>query len=270
MKNPMTKVTTRYTSQRFYAELLGLALNQVDEDIKLKQVLRGWVVDALFGLGIIKVGMSASGEMIQFGDKKIDPGQLYAELVDLDDFVFDPACTSLDKSTFLGSRIRTPRQLLLDTDGYDHDLVLKLPRSKMGVTTRVENMTKQNIAMMEMYTLQDFVDVVELHVPDANTLVTISDPDQIILPNYLRLTDYNGPDSGPYKFLSFTPPVPNNPLPVAPVSMWYDLHKMANRMFQKTMNQADRQKDVMVYNPADADGAEDIVEIGRASCRERV
>jgi len=260
MQNPINKVSTRYTSQAFYAELLSLALNQVNQDIKLKQVLRGWVVGALFGLGIIKVGLAASGEMIQFGDKKIDPGQLYAELVDLDDFVFDPACTSLDKSSFLGSRIRTPRQLLLDTDGYDHDLVLKLPTSRMGTSSSVENMTKKNTAVMEMYTLQDFVDVVELHVPGADALVTISDPDQIILPNYLRLTDYNGPNEGPYNFLSFTPPVPNNPLPVAPVSIWYDLHKMANRMFQKTMNQADRQKDVLLYSPAEADGADDIVE----------
>ena len=260
MQNPVTKVITRFTSQRFYAELLGLALNQVDQDIKLKQVLRGWVVGALFGLGIIKVGLAASGEMIQFGDKKIDPGQLYAELVDLDDFVFDPVCTALDKSSFLGSRIRTPRQLLLDTDGYDHDLVMKLPRSRMGTSSTVENMTKKNTAVSEMYSLQDFVDVVELHVPDADALVTISDPSQIILPNYLRLTDYNGPKEGPYEFLSFTPPVPNNPLPVAPVSIWYDLHKMANRVFQKTMDQSDRQKDLLIYNPANADGAEDIIE----------
>ena len=260
MQNPINRIVTRFTSQRFYAELLSLALNQVDQDIKLKQVLRGWVVGALFGLGIIKVGLAASGEMIQFGDKKIDPGQLYAELVDLDDFVFDPVCTALDKSSFLGSRIRTPRQLLLDTDGYDHDLILKLPRSRMGTSSNVENMTKKNIAVMEMYTLQDFVDVVELHVPDANALVTISDPDQIILPNYLRLTGYNGPKEGPYEFLSFTPPVPNNPLPVAPVSIWYDLHKMANRVFQKTMNQSDRQKDLLLYNPANSDGAEDIIE----------
>ena len=260
MQNPINKVITRYTDHRFYAELLSLALNQVDEDIKLKQVLRGWVVAALFGLGIIKVGIAASGEMIQFGDKQIDPGQLYAELVDLDDFVFDPACTSLDKSTFLGSRIRTPRQLLLDTDGYNHDLVLKLPRSKMSTNTQVENLTKRNTAAMEMYALQDYVDVVELHIPDADALVTISDPDQIILPDYLRATDYNGPKEGPYNFLSFTPPVPNNPLPIAPVSIWYDLHKMANRMFQKTMNQGDRQKDVMLYNPANADEAEDIIE----------
>ncbi len=260
MKNPVNRIITPYTDHRPYAELLSLGLDQVDENIKLKQVLRGWVVGALFGLGIIKIGMAASGEMLQFGDKKIDPGQLYAELVDLDDFVFDPACTSLDKSTFLGSRIRVPRQLLLDTDGYNHDLVKKLPRSKITTNEKIEDISKRNTAVTEMQTLQDSVDVVELFVPEANALVTISDPAQIVFPEYIRVADYNGPKEGPYHFLSFTPPVPNNPLPIAPVSLWYDLHKMANRMFQKTMDQADRQKDVMVYNPLNADEAEDIVE----------
>ncbi len=260
MKNPINEVITRYTSQEPYAELLSLALDQVEQDLKLKQVLRGWVVGALFGLGIIKVGIAASGEMIQFGDKKIDPGQVYAELVDLDDFVMDPVCTSLSKSTFLGSRIRVPRQLLLDTDGYDHDLVKQLPLSKITTNEKIEDLSKRNTAVMEMYTLQDFVDVVELFVPEANALVTIPDPKQITFDNYLRLTDFNGPKEGPYKFLSFTPPVPNNPLPIAPVSLWYDLHKMANRMFQKTMDQADRQKDLLLYNPANPDDAQDILD----------
>ena len=260
MRNPVNRVTTRYTSQKPYAELLSLALNQINEDLKLKQVLRGWVVGALFGLGIVKIGVAASGEMLQFGDKKIDPGQLYVELVDLDDFVIDPICTDINKSAFLGSRIRTPRQILLDTDGYDHDLVMRLPRSRMLTNRRVEDMTKQSAAAMEMYSLQDYVDVVELHVPEANALVTIPDPEQITFEGYLRLADYNGPKTGPFKFLSFTPPVPNNPLPIAPASLWYDLHKMANRMFQKTMNQADRQKDVLLYSPLNADEAEDIID----------
>ena len=260
MKNPVNRIVTPYTSHKPYAELLSLALDQIGQDLKLKQVLRSWVVDALFGLGILKVGMAASGEMIQFGDKKIDPGQIYVETVDLDDFVFDPVCTSLSKSTFLGSRIRTPRQLLLDTDGYDHDLVMKLPKSKIISGNKVEDISKRNTAVMEMYTLQDYVDVVELFVPEANALVTIPDPMQITFPKYLRLSDFNGPSEGPYHFLSFTPPVPNNPLPIAPVSIWYDLHKMANRIFQKTMDQSDRQKDVLLYNPTNADEAQDVVE----------
>ncbi|GAG53622.1 unnamed protein product, partial [marine sediment metagenome] len=246
--------------QKPYGELLGLAIDKTERDIKLKQTLRAWIVEAIFAWGIVKTGIAASGETLEFGDTRVDPGRIYTSLVNLDDFVFDPVCTEIEKSTFLGDRIRVPRQLLLDTDGYDHDLVKQLPMSRYNISGRVENLTKDNAGQMEMYTLQDFVDVVELWVPEANAIVTIPDPTQIKFDRYIRLKDYYGPKEGPYTFLSFTPPVPNNPLPVASVSLWYDLHRMANRVFKKTMNQADRQKDIVLYNPAQADEAQDIKE----------
>lgn len=261
MQNPVNKLETKIIAQQTYGELLGLAIDQVERDIDLKEVLRGWIVSALFGWGIIKVGLAASGEMLQFGDTKIDPGQVYAELVDLDDFVIDPVCTKLRKATFMGSRIRVPRQLLLDTNGYNHDLVIQLPHARYTSDgKRVEDISKHNISTMEMYTLQDFVEVVELWVPEADALVTIPDPMQTTFSEYLRLTDYNGPKEGPYVDLSFTPPVENNPYPVAPVSLWYDLHRIANRMFKKIMNQADRQKDIVFYTPAQSDEAQDVLD----------
>lgn len=258
MKNPVNELITTYTPQKAYGELLGLAINQTEQDIKLKESLRAWIVSALFGWGIVKVGIAASGEMLTVGDTRIDPGQVYAKLVDLDDFVIDPVCTDINEATFKGSRIRIPRQVLLDTKGYNHDLVRRLPLSKYNTDGRVEELSKQNVSSMEAYTLQDYVDVIELWVPEANALVTISDPTQITFDDYLRVTDYYGPDTGPYVDLSFTPPVPNNPYPIAPVSLWYDIHRMANRMFKKIMDQADRQKDVLLYNPAQADEAEDV------------
>lgn len=259
MKNPINKLETKIVAQKMYGELLGLAINQVEQDIDLKEILRAWIVSALFGWGIVKVGLAASGEMLQFGDTKVDPGQVYVELVDLDDFVIDPICTSLRKATFMGSRIQLPRQIMLDTDGYDHDLVNNLPHARYTTDgNRVEDISKQGISTMEMNTLQDLVDVVELWVPEADALVTIPDPMQSTTDKYLRLADYNGPKEGPYVDLSFTPPVQNNPYPVAPVSIWYDIHRMANRIFKKVMDQADRQKDMLLYNPAQADEAEDI------------
>ena len=260
MRTGVNVVTTRYTPQRDYGELLGLALDSLNEEIKLKKVFRGWVVAAIFGLGVVKSGLSASGESLQFGDINIDPGQVYAALVDLDNFVIDPICTSLDKSTFFGDRIRVPRQILLDTDGYNHDLVAKLPQSKMNVKNRIEDISKRGTAVMEMYSLQDLVDVVELWIPEADTIVTIPDPYQIIFDEYVGMRDYYGPKEGPYTFLSFTPEVPNNPLPVSSVSLWYDIHRMANRIFKKIMDQSDRQKDILLYSPAEADAAQDVVE----------
>jgi hypothetical protein len=259
-QNPITDVSTEYMVYKGYADMLGLATDKTVVDIKLKDSLRAWVVSAIFSFGIMKVSLAASDNMIVDGDHNIDPGQVYAEVVDLDDFVFDPVCTDLRKSTFFGNRVRVPRQTLLDDPSYDKKLVMKLPVSKVSSSDRAESMTKRNTAVSETYTLQDYVDVVELWIPEANALVTISDPQQIILDGYLRTVDYHGPSEGPYVFLNYSPPVPGNPLPVAPVSLWYDLHMIANRTFKRMMDQADRQKDILAYSPAFADEAQDILD----------
>jgi hypothetical protein len=260
MQNPITDVSSDYLVYKEYAEMLGLAVDKTVTDLKLKETLRAWIVSAIFAFGVMKVSLASSENMIVDGDVNIDPGQVYAEIVDLDDFVFDATCTDIRKSTFLGSRVRVPRQQLLDDPSYNKEMVMKLPTSKYGGSARAEDMSKQSTAVSESYALQDYVDVVELWVPEANALVTISDPQQIILDEYLRSVDYHGPAEGPYVFLSFSPPVPGNPLPVAPVSLWYDLHMIANRTFKRMMDQADRQKDILAYSPAFADEAQDILD----------
>lgn len=258
--NPINEVTSRFIVHKPYTDMLGLALDQLDKDLRLKEVLRGWIASAFFAFGIIKVSLASAESMIQYGDQLIDPGQIYAELVDLDDFVMDPICNSMQKASFLGSRTRVPRQILLDTEGYDHDAVMKLPVSKFNETGRVDNFTKRGTAASEVYTLQDYVDVVETWVPEAQAMVTTSDPRQIILPKYLRTEDYYGPAEGPFVFLSFTPPVQGNPLPIALVSQVYDLHKIANNTFKRMMDQAGREKDVLTYAPANADEAQDLLD----------
>lgn len=259
MKNPITKVVTDDVEQENYAYLLGLALDSIDKKIKLKTILRGGIVAALFAMGIFKTGIAASGQVITWGDLQVDPGQVYSDLVDLDDFVIDPSCRAFDKAAFLGDRNRVPRQLLLDDNNCDHDLVMRLPRSTHpDAKNKIEKLTQSNLSNVEMFELQDFVDVVELFVPEANASLLIPDPDVIIFDDYIRGVDFYGPSEGPYTTLSLTPPVPGNPYPVAPVGIWHDLHVMANKSMVKSMEQADRQRDIGMYDPAGADEAEDI------------
>ncbi|MBE3139506.1 MAG: hypothetical protein IMZ53_02880 [Thermoplasmata archaeon] len=174
----------------------------------------------------------------------------------------DPTCTDWFESTFFGHRTPVPRAMLLDTDGYDHDLVMRLPVSSTLQSSggRLADLTQRQSGKSEMMSLQDMVDVVELWVPEADALVTIPDPYQITFEKFIRITDYVGPKEGPYVGLSFSPPVLDNPLPVAPASVWYDLHRIANTIFKKTINQALSQKDVVAYNPAQADEADDLRE----------
>ena len=257
MKSGINKVSTEIVEYRQYAYLLGLALDKLDKNIKLKDTLRAGIVDAFFMMAIFKTGIAGGGKMLNFGDIFIDEGQVYTDLVDFDDFTADPSCKDYRKAAFLGDRNRVPRQILLDDDEFDHDLVMKMPKST-NVKDRIEHITRRGMSDDEMYELQDFVDVVETFVPGANALITIPDPAQIIFPEYLAARDYYGPKEGPYTILALTQPVPGNPFPVAPVGVHFDLHRMANKMMVKNMNQADREKSIAVIDPAGADEAEDI------------
>ena len=259
MKNPITRVTTQIVEYDEYAWLLGLALDDINKKTDFKNVLRAGIVSAIFAMGIFKTGIANSGQVITWGDMDIDPGQVYTDLVDLDDLTIDPSCKSLDKAAFIGDRNRVPRQILLDDPDCNHDLVMRLPRSiHPDAKNRVEKLTQAGLSQVEISELQDFVDVVEVFVPDAEAMLLIPDPDVITFDDYIKGESFYGPKEGPYTFLSLTPPVPNNPQPVSPASIWYDLHMMANRMMIKCMEQADRQKDILVADSSASDDAEDI------------
>lgn len=259
MKYGVNKVSTEITEYRQYAYLLGLALDKLDKTTKLKNTLRAGIVDAFFMMGIFKTGLADGGKMLNFGDILIDEGQVYTDLVDFDDFTADPSCKDYRKAAFLGDKNRVPRQILLDDDEFDHDLVLKIPKSTHpNAKEKIESLTRRNMSDSEMYELQDFVDVVESFVPGAGALITIPDPSQKIFSEYLAARDYYGPKAGPYTMLALTQPVPGNPFPVAPVGVHYDLHRMANKMMVKSMETADREKSIGIYDPAGADEAEDI------------
>jgi len=262
MKNPITLVDTDTVQHKQYAELLGQGLDVIVKRLKLKDELRAVALDAFFGLGIMQHGLCGSNNIIMLDDAEFDPGEIYASRVDLDDFCIDPICTSLKNAAFTGAKFIVPRRLLLDYDMYDHDMVTALPSVTEALRDgkEVKNLSQRNLGPTGMYELQDYVEIVQLWVPDANVLVTVPNPYKITFDDYIAVQDYYGREEGPFSYLALTPPVGNNPFPVAPVSLWYDLHRMANNMMEKIMNQADRQKDVLTYNPASADDAEQIAD----------
>lgn len=265
MKSPINDITTDVLSHKDYAELLGFSLDNLQEQIKLKKILRAWIVNAIFAIGILETGLASSDNIYSFGDVDIDPGQIFTQNIDLDDFVIDPNCTALDEALFLGHIIRTPRAKLYEIEDLDHDLIKRLPKALTETAKKdekVEDISKRNINNYEMQGIEDYVEVVKLWVPEANSIVYIPDPRVTTFDDFIGIKDFYGPKDGPYSFLSFTPPVPNNPLPVAPVGIWYDLHNMANRVFKKLMDQVDAQKDVILYRPELADVVQDLIDAG--------
>ena len=261
---PKTVVTAKFLAYRGYAELLGLGLDYLAKEIDLRTELRRWIVDSLFCLGVMKTGIATSGDLAIFNDDtRIDPGRPYATVIDFDDFILDPSCRRIEEATFVGHNVRVPRQLLLDSGLYRNDLIEKLPAVGSDPTERqtAEQLSQHELSQSQTADLQDYVKVRELWVPGAQAVVTLP-AGPVVFDEPLRLEDYNGPDEGMYTYLSLTPPLPNNPMPIAPVGIWYDLHVASNRMAKKIMEQAERQKDILGYRPSAADDAQEIIDAG--------
>jgi hypothetical protein len=264
---PKHTVLTPYLQARDYANLLGLALDQHDIKINIRDTYRAVIVDALFTLGIIKTGLARSKDVYALDeDTKIDAGTIYSEKVDFDNFVADPDSREhmFADARFLGDRIILPRRVLLDSGLYKNDLVERLPRAgdDEDRNRRSQSISMRNIQIDQNHDLEDDVAIRELWFPTANAVVTVPGDDDVLFDDYMRVDDYYGVKEGPYTFLALTPPVPGNPLPVPSVGIWYDLHVLTNRMAKKVIEQAERQKSIVTYKRASADDAEQMKNAG--------
>ena len=249
---------------RGYGELLGMALDVQGRDSDIDDTIRRWIIDSLFCIGITKTGLCESSSVIMFDETdEIDPGEIYTEIVSLDDFTAAP-CRRFAEAPWIGNRVRLPRYQLLDSNLYDSDAVAKLPKADASQDDGSERLSRRNIRRDEEIEFGDMVDVVEVWVRAANAIVTVpyggARGAGVRLDDYLRVADFYGPKEGGYTFLALTPPVPDNPWPVAPVGIWNDLHVLSNRMASKIIDQADRQRDILGYRAANADDAQEIVD----------
>jgi len=253
-KNGMTKVVTKILQQRDYAEKMGLALGDLHEQLKLHRILRASIVDmALGGLATFKTSLDYTGKLVE--DINVDPMQIYTQLISLDDMTCDPLCRDFSKADFIGHRIHIERARLMKMDGWDKDLIRRLPRAGTKHDERAEALTQGDPQSMEFNAWQDYVNIAEVWVPEAESVCYIPDPEEAVMKDFLNVSEYYGPEDGHYTFGSITQPVPDNPFPVAPVGVWRDLADMTNRLFKKAMDQSDRQKNVGLYSPANYDAA---------------
>ena len=262
VQDGLSEVLTPVMAQREYAEKLGLALDELHRKTKQNRLLRECAVDACIGgLVVAKTSIAASGQLLTVADDiRVDPGQIYTERVSLDDFIVDANCTSFDKALFIGHRIRIERAKLMEAAGFNQDLVKRLPRAGTirASEGRVKDISQDDSSVSDTTDAQDYVNIIELWVPEAEAICYLPDPDEAVSPDYLKIEEYYGAPSGPYSFGALTQPVPDNPFPIAPVGVWRDLSDMANRLFKKAMMQADRQKNITLYRPTCADVAEAI------------
>jgi hypothetical protein len=247
--NPRAMIRTPFPRLRPAADVFALAWNHLAGRIDLGRSLRTVVNDALFGAGVMKTGLAAGGPVAAepLGAKSgaaaaRDAGQIYADPVDLDDYVIDPFARRREEAAFEGDRYRVARSWLLESGLYDRSAVEGLPPAGEGKSLQPAS------------PLRDDVELLDIWLPGEGVVVTLPAGEPACA-RFLREAPWEGPARGPYELLGFHWAA-GSPMPIPPVALWYDLHVMINKLARRQARSADRRKDLVLFDDRAGDEAQ--------------
>ena len=234
---PNCMVSTKVKSLRPASLELESAVNQIPKEIDLVDTVRETVIEAMFSMGVVKVGLKESGEEIDGHDF----GATFVDTVDFGDYFVDMHAKKYSAIQFEGNDYWMPTDEMKSSNMFDTtDIMVDEPTT---LDTQ-GNQTAQSISVDndegEQY--EGMTHLRDVWLPKTRTLLTYSVNDGI----QRRLIYWDGPGKGPYLRLGFSD-VPGNLLPLPPVALWMDLHLLGNSLFRKLAKQADSYKNVVAF-----------------------
>ena len=231
---PRAMISTSVPSLVPYAKDMELAINQIPDEIFLGRTLRRAVIEAIFSLGIIKVGICQSSHIIQGHTY----GEMFADAVTLDNYFLDMSAKRMEAIQYEGDDYWLPLDVARDMIG-DSSL-----EADDHTTTgddggeRAEGVSVDE--SVEMYGPR--IHARDVWLPDVGQLVTYG----VKSKEEFGVVDWDGPTEGPYRKLGFSD-VPGNLLPLAPVQLMLDMHELANLLYRKLGTQAAAKKTVAAF-----------------------
>lgn len=264
-KNPRVMVTSRNPKIAPQVSAMQDWCNQRVEEMHLDEELRRYVEDALYCIGIMKVGIATPADAV-VGGYTAPAGVPFAESIDLDDFVFDISARKFKEASFMGHRFRIPVSEA-ENLGYDTKAVKKMPltggnrSTNQGGDERIESLGRDyQITDDDEY--DPMVELWEIYLPRLRKVVVLAADDSGVPPSDLEplsVRDWFGPACGPYHILGFLW-VPGNAMPKGTITDLVDLADIVNRLYRKLGNQAERQKEVLPVRGGAVDDAKKLVQ----------
>ncbi len=257
---PGASVTTKSPALKATEVELEMTIDDVTREMRLGEKLEDFAMDALFSLGIMKVGIQTMDMDVEIDDlTRAAPTKIYTEVIDLDDWVHDTQARRFDQITFAGHRIRMRFEAVMDSKTFSQDLKDRLsPTTLNWYDSQGENRSETLSRGTEQGQgdRERFIEFWELWLPQEEIIVTFPTvgPEEAV-----HLVEYEGPIHGPYTTLSFNP-VPNNIMPLSPLANLRDLHDLGNILFRKVSRQAERLKRMVGYRGGAVEDAERMAE----------
>lgn len=246
-RNPRVMMSTKVDALKPTAVNLEYAVNEIPREIGLQHTFRKFIVEALFSLGICKVGIHTTGEHLGH-----PYGSHFVDLVTMDDYFLDMSAKTIEEIQYEGNDYWMNYETLQEAEWVDKKARTKLKPDEPTATGTQGEQRAEGVAdggTPEVF--KDRCHLRDIWLPEERIMVTMSAVDELVL----AVKDWDGPQPGPYPKLGFGH-VPGNLLPLAPVQVWRDLHDLGNRLFRKLGNQADGEKTVLGFDGSDTEGVE--------------
>lgn len=234
--------------------LLRLGIEAAMKEMKLGRELRMISKDALMGLGVAQVGANPAVEQHLRGMNRMS-GAPFVDWISLNDWAQDMAAKRWNQLTWMGNRYRMPFDEVMDSKLFGRKTKrLKPTEGKdLGNDASTDPKTLSR-GQGELEGYREYIDLWDVYIPSLKTIVTLPDSGEGFDDEELDSYEWTGDDDGPYRRLFFSD-VPDQAMPLPPANIWLDLHHVANRLMNKLVDQAQRQKSVGLYTPGGGDDA---------------
>ena len=244
-----------------------LALNKLGQQMGLAKKLRRLVRDAIYGMGICRIGMTANKrvpireiapELDEEGE--VGVGRMLLQVISLESWVHDCESDTLDERRFCGHAYWVDAE---DIKGYlpgvsEKDLIEEEKRwidehghETAGAISRGTEGEGQR-PYGKKYWLWD------LWLPRENVIITtqVNGTGEIA-----NVRPWNSRPGGPYLFLDYRQ-VPDQAMPMSVLADLALVHDSLNSTLRKLIDQVREQKTVLGFKPGHEDDAERIRDAG--------
>ena len=238
------------------------ALNVLSQQVSLRRKLKRIVRDAIYGIGICRIGMTA-GKYVQaneifpeMDEEYVGIGQLTLDVISLESWVHDCMSDTLEKREFCGHSYWVRAE---DIGNFlpgvaEKDLIEEEKRwidehgSDMAGAISRGTEGEGQASTGKKYWLWD------LWLPRENQIVTVPVNGTGEIAN---VRPWNSRPGGPYMFL-FYQEVADQAVPKSVMSDLALVHDSLNAIFMKLINQAKNQKSILGFKAGHEDDAERI------------
>lgn len=268
--DPRFIVTSKRGEYESFGKRFQTALNTYVQKIHFGETLREIVADAIFLVGIGKIYLADSPEVYYENDIWMDPGMPYLGRVSLDNFCYDASKSDLRKCAFIADRYSMDFDTAKECQYFDPEVRAGLMPSKWSERAdRWELTSSLSISDDQSNAeIQDVIDLVDVYLPKERLVCTwpIYGKFSLMPTKPLAVLPWDGPETGPYRFLSFVD-VPDNVMPTSPAQSLCAMFYLFNTLMRRNAIRAKQAKTVLTYEPGTG---EDLARVMHAQDMETV